>query len=62
MKLGDRVKIVDGSEAHGDIGVIWSLPSLENESSGNGIIVVELQGSTLWPVSKHEIVYDDEGI
>lgn len=60
MKLGDRVKIVDRSEAHGDIGVIWSLPSLEDEESGNGIIVVELDNGALWPVSGHEIRPIDE--
>lgn len=47
MKVGDRVKIIDGSETHGDIGVIWSLPSLDDEDSGNGIIVVELDNGAL---------------
>lgn len=55
MKLGDRVKIFDWSEAHGDIGVIWSLPSLEDEDSGNDIILIELDGGALWPVTGHEI-------
>ena len=50
MKIGDKVKIIDGSEAHGDIGVIWSLSSLDD-----GFILVELNEDALWPVSEHEI-------
>jgi hypothetical protein len=35
IKAGDRVKIKDFSEAHGDIGTVWFITS-------DGIIVVEL--------------------
>jgi len=47
-KVGDRVRIIDHSEAHGDIGVVWSIES-------NGIVLVELPQGCLWPCSADEI-------
>ena len=44
MKIGDRVKINDYSEAQGDEGVVYYIQA-------NGIILVELDGEgTLWPI------------
>lgn len=53
MNEGDRVRICDGSEAHGDTGGIWTIQD-------NGIYLVELDdGGCLWPVERHEIVRED---
>ncbi len=43
-KPGDRVRVVDGSEAHGDLGAVWLVQD-------NGIVMVELDGyGSLWPI------------
>jgi hypothetical protein len=44
MKVGDHVRIIDFSEAHGDLGVIDFIQD-------NGIILVELtEYGTIWPI------------
>lgn len=48
MKIGDRVIVMDGSEAHGDRGVIAIIQN-------NGIILVELDEGCLWPVTESGI-------
>jgi hypothetical protein len=49
VKIGDRVKIVDGSEAHGDIGIVEFIQD-------NGIILIELDDyGCLWPVTESGI-------
>ena len=42
---GDRVRVCDQSEAHGDLGTVDTIQE-------NGIILVELEGrgGCLWPV------------
>lgn len=40
--IGTRVKIVDGSEAHGDEGVVLDLQ--------NGVCVILLDQGCAWPV------------
>ncbi len=47
FKVGDQVEIVDGSEAHGDVGRIWIIQD-------NGIILVELE-ECVWPTFASEI-------
>ena len=42
FKVGDRVRINDSSEAHGDLGVVCSIQ--------NGIISVLLDSGCVWPV------------
>ena len=47
FKEGDKVRIVDGSEAHNDIGLVdWI--------QADGIILVDL-GECIWPVTEQEI-------
>jgi len=47
FKEGDKVRIVDGSEAHNDIGLVdWT--------QADGIILVDL-GECIWPVTEREI-------
>ena len=48
FKVGDQVEIVDGSDAHGDVGRIWVIQD-------NGIIIVELE-ECVWPVDANEII------
>ena len=51
IQEGDKVKIIDGSEAHGDTGIVWFIQS-------DGIIIVELDANeekgivegTCWPI------------
>ncbi len=47
FKVGDQVEIVDGSEAHGDVGRIWIIQD-------NGVIIVELE-ECVWPTFASEI-------
>ena len=56
-KVGDRVRIVDGSTAHNDTGSIYLTPV-----QPNGTIIVELdpeccdgEEGTLWPVLSWKI-------
>lgn len=42
--VGTRVVVVDGSEAHGDEGVVWQV--------ANGICLVEIDAGCIWPVSE----------
>jgi hypothetical protein len=42
--VGTRVVVVDGSEAHGDEGVVWQV--------ANGLCLVELDTGCIWPVSE----------
>lgn len=42
--IGKRVVIVDGSEAHGDTGVVWNI--------SNNICLIELDAGCIWPVSE----------
>jgi len=42
--VGTRVVVVDGSEAHGDEGVVWQVE--------NGVCLVELDAGCIWPVSE----------
>lgn len=48
MNVGDRVRIIDGSEAHGDKGVIITIQA-------DGLLLVELEQGCLWPVTAEEI-------
>lgn len=43
--VGTRVAVVDGSEAHGDEGVVWQI-------TASGLCLVELDAGCLWPVSE----------
>ena len=45
IKVGSRVRIVDGSEANGDLGVVLYIQN-------NGIIVVELDQGCVWPITE----------
>lgn len=47
FKVGDLVEVVDGSEAHGDVGRIWVVQD-------NGMILVELE-ECVWPVDANQI-------
>lgn len=52
FKQGDKVRVVDGSEAHNDIGVVdWV--------QADGIILVDL-GECIWPVTEREIRHVEE--
>jgi hypothetical protein len=42
--VGTRVVVVDGSEAHGDEGVVWGI--------GNGICLIELDAGCIWPIGE----------
>ena len=48
FKIGDRVRIVDGSEAHGDMGKVDWIQQ-------DGLIFVELDAGCIWPVTEHEV-------
>ena len=43
-QVGTRVVVVDGSDAHGDEGVVWDI--------GNGICLIELDAGCIWPISE----------
>jgi hypothetical protein len=51
MKPGDRVKILDNTEAHGDEGTIHTIMLTD------GALLVELDesGGTLWPCFPWEV-------
>ena len=40
--VGTRVVVVDGSEAHGDEGVVWHI--------SNNIFLIELDSGCVWPI------------
>jgi hypothetical protein len=42
--IGTRVVVVDGSEAHGDEGVVWDV--------SNSICLIELDAGCIWPISE----------
>lgn len=48
MKIGDRVRIIDYSDAHGDLGKIDTIQS-------NGLVLVLLDEGCVWPVAIEEI-------
>jgi hypothetical protein len=51
-KVGDRVTVRDGSEAHGDRAVVWQVQT-------NGIVIVELTDhGCLWPCGADELDED----
>lgn len=48
IAVGNRVRIVDGSEAEGDSGTVYAIQA-------NGIILVELGQGCIWPLmGEHE--------
>lgn len=42
--VGTRVVVADGSEAHGDEGVVWHI--------GNDICLIELDAGCIWPIGE----------
>jgi hypothetical protein len=61
FKVGDTVKIIDGSEAHNNVGKIWHI---QISGAGDDLYLIEVDCSDLidceyesyiWPVTKDEI-------
>jgi len=48
FKAGDTVRVIDGSEAHNDIGEVQWIQK-------DGLIIVELDGGAIWPCTEDEL-------
>ncbi|GEM_PF-4199234 len=50
VKVGDKVTVLDYSEAHGEVGVVFLIT--------RGLVIVELEGQdpkVSWPCYEHEL-------